>query len=81
MKKIALLAMLCVFSIVGVQSAQAAEEQNFDVKNRPQFERQQDFNRYEKGKLSDKEIQIVENAGKEESLEKISEVELKEFLS
>ena len=57
MKKIALLAMLFVFSIVGVQSAQAAEEQTFDVKNRPQFERQQDFNRYEKGKLSYKEIE------------------------
>ena len=56
MKKIALLAMLCVFSIVGVQSAQAVEGDSVDLKNRPQFERKQDFQKFENNKQTDKEF-------------------------
>ena len=47
MKKIALLAMLCVFSIAGIQSAQAVEKKDFDVKNRPQMERKHEHYKFE----------------------------------
>ena len=56
MKKIALLAMLCVFSIAGVQSAQAVEGDSVDFKNRPQFERKHDFQNFENNKPTDKEF-------------------------
>ena len=39
MKKIALLAMLCVFTIAGIQSAQAVEDKDYNVKHRPHMER------------------------------------------
>ena len=56
MKKIALLAMLCVFSIAGIQSAQAVEETTKDIKAKPQIERKHDFKKIENNKQTDKEI-------------------------
>lgn len=57
MKKIALLAMLCVFSIVGAQSVQAVEDKNIDVKSHPQMERRHEHYKFENEGLTKKEIE------------------------
>lgn len=78
MKKLLILGALCVFSIMNLQTVQAADVQP-DFKQKPKFEKQQDFKFTKDIQNKNKNLKVYKQTKKNPKVSKIKHNEYKKF--